>query len=207
MRRGRTLILIALILLLGVAAAWLFLRGRGSGGGGGAQATPVALDRQNVVIAAQDISRGSVIPENAVILAPFPADAVVETMITNDVSQVIGRYARQDIARGLPITTGMITKQAGDLLGTGSTAAVAIPPGYTAIAVPLNRLAGVAFALRDGDAVDVIGTMLMVDIDPDFQTILPNSSMILLGNNTSPLHRVRMPGSQGLRQGSGMPQS
>jgi pilus assembly protein CpaB len=187
MRRGRTLILIALILLLGVAAAWLFLRGRGSGGGGGAEATPVALDRQNVVIAAQDISRGSVIPENAVILAPFPADAVVETMITNDVSQVIGRYARQDIARGLPITTGMITKQAGDLLGTGSTAAVAIPPGYTAIAVPLDRLAGVAFALRDGDAVDVIGTMLMVDIDPDFQTILPNSSMILLGNNTSPL--------------------
>jgi len=186
MRRGRLLILVAIILLLGVAAAFLFLRGVKPPGGGG-QATPIAIDRQNVVIAAQDISRGAVIPENGVILAPFPADAVVETMITNDVKQVIGRYARQDIARGLPITTGMITKEAGDLLGTGSTASVAIPPGYTAIAVPMNRLSGVAYALRDGDNVDVIGTMLMVDVDADFQSILPNSSMILLGNNAAPL--------------------
>lgn len=187
MRRGRLLILVAIILLLGVAAAFLFLRGVGGGGGGSVPVTPVALDRQNVVIAAQDISRGAVIPENGVILAPFPADAVVETMITGDVTQVIGKYARQDIARGLPVTTGMITDQAGDLLGTGSTASVAIPPGYTAIAVPMNRLSGVAYALRDGDSVDVIGTMLMVDLDTDFQTILPNSSMILLGNNTAPL--------------------
>jgi pilus assembly protein CpaB len=188
MRRGRLLILVAIILLLGVAAAFLFLRRTGGAGGGeGGQATPIAIDRQNVVIAAQDISRGAVIPENGVILAPFPADAVVETMITNDVKQVIGRYARQDIARGLPITTGMITKEAGDLLGTGSTASVAIPPGYTAIAVPMNRLSGVAYALRDGDNVDVIGTMLMVDLDADFQSILPNSSMILLGNNAAPL--------------------
>ena len=187
MRRGRLLILVAIILLLGVAAAFLFLRRAGGGSGGAVQATPAALDRQNVVIAAQDISRGAVIPENGVILAPFPADAVVETMITGDVTQVIGRYARQDIARGLPVTTGMITDEAGDLLGTGSTASVAIPPGYTAIAVPMNRLSGVAYALRDGDRVDVIGTMLMVDLDADFQTILPNSSMILLGNNTAPL--------------------
>ena len=187
MRRGRLLILVAIILLLGVAAVYLFIVKAGQGGGGGGEATPIAIDRQNVVIAAQDISRGAVIPENGVILAPFPADAVVETMITNDVKQVIGRYARQDIARGLPITTGMITKEAGDLLGTGSTASVAIPPGYTAIAVPMNRLSGVAFALRDGDNVDVIGTMLMVDLDADFQSILPNSSMILLGNNAAPL--------------------
>lgn len=185
MRRGRTLILLALILLLGAAAAFLLLRGRG--GSTGAQATPVALDRQQVVIAGQDISRGSVIAANAVILAPFPADAVVETMITGDVNQVVGKYARQDIARGMPITTGMITTKAGDLLGTGSDASAAIPPGYTAIAVPMNRLSGVAYALRDGDSVDVIASMLFVDLDEDFQTILPNSSMILLGNNTSPL--------------------
>ncbi|MCX6071855.1 MAG: RcpC/CpaB family pilus assembly protein, partial [Chloroflexi bacterium] len=109
------------------------------------------------------------------------------TMITGDVNQVIGKYARQDIARGMPITTGMITTEAGDLLGTGSDASAAIPPGYTAIAVPMNRLSGVAYALRDGDSVDVIATMLMVDLDEDYQSILPNSSMILLGNNATPL--------------------
>ena len=187
MRRGRLLILVAIVLLLGVAAVYLVINRLGGGGGGGAQETPVALDRQNVVIAGQDISRGAKIPENGVILAPFPADSVVETMITGDVNQVIGRYARQDIARGMPITTGMITTEAGDLLGTGSDASAAIPPGMTAIAVPMNRLSGVAYALRDGDSVDVIGTMLMVDLDEDYQSILPNSSMILLGNNTSPL--------------------
>lgn len=186
MRRGRTLILVALILLLGVAAVFFILKAKG-GGGGGAPVTPVALDRQNVVIAGQDISRGAVIPANAVIMAPFPADSVVETMITGDVNQVIGRIARQDIARGMPITTGMITTEAGDLLGTGSDASGAIPPGMTAIAVPMNRLSGVAYALRDGDSVDVIGTMLMVDLDEDYQSILPNSSMILLGNNAAPL--------------------
>jgi pilus assembly protein CpaB len=187
MRRGRMLILVAIVLLLGVAAVYLVINRLGGGGGGGAPETPVALDRQSVVIAGQDISRGAVIPANGVILAPFPADSVVETMITGDVNQVVGKYARQDIARGMPITTGMITTQAGDLLGTGSDAAAAIPPGYTAIAVPMDRLAGVAYARRDGDAVDVIASMLMVDLDEDFQTILPNSSMILLGNNTSPL--------------------
>jgi Flp pilus assembly protein CpaB len=187
MRRGRMLILVAIVLLLGVAAVFLVMKRLGGGGGGGAQTTPVPLDRQNVVIAGQDISRGAVIPADAVILAPFPADSVVETMITGDINQVVGKYARQDIARGMPITTGMITAEAGNLLGTGSEASAAIPPGYTAIAVPMNRLSGVGYALRDGDAVDVIGTMLMVDLDEDYQSILPNSSMILLGNNANPL--------------------
>jgi pilus assembly protein CpaB len=188
MRRGRLLILVAIILLLGVAAAFLFLRRAGGGGGGvGVPVTPVAIDRRNVVIASQDISRGAVIPENGVIVVPFPADAVVETMIQEDIKQVVGRYARQDIARGVPITTGMITDKAGNLLGSGSTASIAIPPGYTAIAVPMNRLSGVGYALRDGDSVDVIATMLMVDVDADFQSVLPNSSLILLGNNTAPL--------------------
>jgi Flp pilus assembly protein CpaB len=185
MRRGRTLILVAIILLLGVAAAFLFLRGRVPTGG--AEATPVDISRVNVVIAAQDISRGAVIQQDALMFVSFPSDAVVETIITGDFNQVVGKYARQDIARGMPITTGMITTKAGDLLGTGSEASMAIPPGYTAIAVPMNRLSGVAFALRDGDSVDVIGTMLMVDLDEDYQSILPNSSMILLGNNGAPL--------------------
>jgi pilus assembly protein CpaB len=186
MRRGRLLILVAIVLLLGVAAVYL-VTSKIKIGGSAAQETPVALDRQQVVVAGQDISRGAVIPANGVILAPFPADAVVETMITGDVNQVIGKYARMDIARGMPITTGMITTEAGKLLGTGSEASIAIPPGYTAIAVPMNRLSGVAYALRDGDSVDVIGTMLMVDLDEDYQSILPNSSMILLGNNAAPL--------------------
>jgi pilus assembly protein CpaB len=98
-----------------------------------------------------------------------------------DVNLVVGRRARMDIARGVPVTQNMITEQPGNLLPAGSDAAIAIPPGFTAIAVPLTRLSGVAFAIRDGDPVDVIATMLMVDLDPDFQTVLPNETRVLVG--------------------------
>lgn len=180
MRRGRILILFALVLMFGVAAVYLLI---GRGGGGEAQPTEGTVmpsDMTQIVIAAQDISRGAVIPENGVTLAAYPADMVVETMIENDLTVVIGKYARQDIARGAPITTNMITRQAGDLLGTGSDAAIAIPPGYTALSVPMNRLSGVAYALRPGDLVDVLITVLMIDLDPDFQTVLPNESLIMV---------------------------
>ncbi len=185
MRRGRLLILFALILLFGVAAVYLLL-GRRDGAQPPAAGTPAApLDTTTVVIALQDIARGSLIPADAVGLTPWPSDQVVETMIEGDVSQVVGRYARQDIERGFPITTNMITRAPGDVLGTGSEAAIAIPSGYTAIAIPMNRLSGVAYALRDGDKVDVLISMLLVDLDPDFQTLLPDDTLVLLGPDGS----------------------
>ncbi len=184
MRRGRLLILVAIILLLGVAAVFLLLQKIRLPGAGPttAQGTALPVDRVQVVIAAQDIARGSKIPDNGVILSPFPADAVVETMMT-DKNLVVGRTARMDIPRGVPVTSNMLTEKAGDLIGTGSNAAMAIPPGYTAIAIPMNRLSSVAYALRAGDKVDVVVSMLMVDIDADFQSILPNQALILLGPN------------------------
>ncbi len=114
------------------------------------------------------------------ILSPFPADFVVETMIT-DLNQVVGHRARMDIARGVPVTQNMVTEQAGDLLGTGSDASLAIPPGFTAVTVPLDRFSSLGYALADGDSVDVIVNMLMIDIDADFQTALPDATAILVG--------------------------
>jgi Flp pilus assembly protein CpaB len=184
MRRGRILILLALILLLGAVAAFLILtRLPGvTGGGPAAQATegPGFGGEAQIVIAAQDIARGAVIPSDGVILSPFPADFVVETMIT-DLNQVVGKRARMEIARGVPVTERMITEQAGDLLGTGSEASIAIPPGMTAVSVPLDRFSGVAYAVADGDAVDVVISLLMVDIDPEFQTLLPDTTAIFVG--------------------------
>ncbi len=185
MRRGRILILIALILLLGAAAAFLVLTRLGGGeqAAGPEEGTPGPPPGEaEIVIAAQDIARGAEIPEGGVILSPFPADFVVETMIT-DVEQVVGKRARMDIARGVPLTERMITEESGDLLGTGSNASIAIPPGMTAIAVPLNRFSSVAYAIQDGDSVDVVVSMLMLDVDPDFQTTLPDQTAIFVGQN------------------------
>ncbi len=181
MRRGRLLILLALI-LLGIALAAWFLIGGGGGGDDGevilAQPTPVPFE-DNIIIAAQNIPRGAVIPNDGVIIAPFPRDMIVDTMAT-DVGQVVGRRARTEIARGMPITTEMVTDQAGDLLGIGSDASLAIEPGKTAISIPLSRLSGVAYALRGGDEVDIIVSMLILDIDTDFQSVLPNLTAVLV---------------------------
>lgn len=182
MRRGRILILFALILLFGAVAGFLVLSRLGTGGSPSPEATqgPAFGGEAQIVIAAQDISRGAVIPQDGVILSPFPADFVVETMIT-DLNQVVGHRARMDIARGVPVTQNMVTEQTGDLLGTGSDASLAIPPGFTAITVPLDRFSSLGYALADGDSVDVIVNMLMVDIDPEFQTNLPDKTALLVG--------------------------
>jgi pilus assembly protein CpaB len=45
--------------------------------------------------------------------------------------------------------------------------------------MPINRLTGIAYAVRDGDMVDVLVTMMLVDVDPDFQSILPNFSTVI----------------------------
>jgi pilus assembly protein CpaB len=176
MRRGRLLILFALIILFGAVAVYLFLGGvnRNPPPTEGTPAVP--SDMVEIVIAAQDIARGAEIPPDGVIAAPFPADSVVETMLT-DVGQAVGRRARMDIARGVPITSNMVTDTPGTLLGTGSIASISIPPGMTAIAVPMSRLSGVAYALRDGDSVDVVVAMLMIDIDQEFQSAGPDDTL------------------------------
>ena len=186
MRRPRVLILLAIILLLGAVAAYLVLSGGLGGGGGEAQPTPEGIpsDLVLVAIAAQDIGRGSPIPDDGVIMSRMPANMVVETMISGPneegiKSRVVGMIARQDIGRGVPITEEMLTSESGDLLTSGSDASLAIPAGYTAIAIPMSRLSGVAYALRDGDRIDVLLSLLMLDVDPDFQSVLPNMSTIL----------------------------
>jgi pilus assembly protein CpaB len=180
MRRGRVFILFALILLVGAVAAFLVLGGTGSTEPE-VVAVPTPIGEAEIVIAAQHIARGNLIPPEAVIISPYPADYKVETML-DDPAQVIGKRARMDIARGVPITENMITDKAGDLLPVGSDAAIAIPEGFTAIAIPMDRFSGVAFALREGDQVDVLVSMLIVDLDTDFQTDLPNESLILISS-------------------------
>jgi pilus assembly protein CpaB len=170
-----------MILLLGAVAAYLVVSGGLGGGGGEAQPTPEGIpsDLVLVAIAAQDIGRGSLIPPDGVIMSRMPANMVVETMISGPdeegiKSRVVGMIARLDIGRGVPITEEMVTSETGDLLASGSDASLAIPAGYTAIAIPMSRLSGVAYALRDGDKIDVLFSLLMIDVDTDFQSVLPN---------------------------------
>jgi Flp pilus assembly protein CpaB len=182
MRRGRLLIVLAIILLAGVAAVFIFTRLIGTDSGAADQGE-APIYTANIVFSAQDIARGAIIPADGVIISPFPSDYVVETMVM-DVNDVIGKRARMDIPRGSPITSNMFTTEPGDLSSIGSDAAMSIQPGYTAIAIPTTRLSSVAYALRPGDAVDVLATMLIVDLDAEFQSILPNLAGSLVSGDS-----------------------
>jgi pilus assembly protein CpaB len=54
-----------------------------------------------------------------------------------------------------------------------------------AIAIPIDRFSSVGYGVQRGDHVNIIVSMLFVDIDTDFQTILPNStSGVIAPGNT-----------------------
>lgn len=135
--------------------------------------TPTPLSFVNVVIAVQELPRGFRIPANAVDLRPWPEESAPFNGITN-LEDVIGKIARTRIFREQPILTSMITDDFTSLAEVGSDAAAILPSGLIAVSVPINRLTSVSYAIVDGDRVDVILSMLFVDVDDVFQTISPN---------------------------------
>jgi pilus assembly protein CpaB len=68
----------------------------------------------------------------------------------------------------------MLTDTPGDIGSAGSDAALQIPEGRVAYALPVARYSSVAWAIQPGDHVDVLVSLRMVDLDEEFQTILPN---------------------------------
>lgn len=191
MRGGRILVVIGVIVLLGAALVGgyaLVLRPRTQpkptppptaeeGGPVVHVPQPEETGRQTIVVAAQNIPRGTRITEdnNAVTTAAWPEDAVPPGALA-DLQRAYGRIARVDIVLGMPVTDGMLTDRAGDLVSLGSDAALMVPPGRVAYALPVARWSSVAWAIEPGDHVDVLVSLLIVDIDEEFQTILPNTA-------------------------------
>jgi pilus assembly protein CpaB len=78
----------------------------------------------------------------------------------------------------------MIVDSSDELSSTGSIAALTIPKGMVAISIPINRLSSVSYAPEAGDHVNVIASMLLVDVDTDFQSRTPNYSAAVMGPGT-----------------------
>ena len=135
--------------------------------------TPTPIAFVEVVIAVQDLPRGFRIPANAVDLRPWPEASAPFNGITN-LEDVVGKIARTSIFREQPILTSHVTDDFTSLAEVGSDAAAILPSGLIAVSVPIDRLTSVSYALQDGDRVDVILSMLFVDVDDAFQTIAPN---------------------------------
>ncbi len=204
-RRGgsRTAMIIIIVLIVVVLLAGgglLLLRGMGGGLMGAAEPaaevnvppTPTPEPQtMSIIIAARDIPRGSRLTAQDVTIMSWPliesAPPPYGALVVGDeqgagLDQVEGRIARVDIIYEQPVLDFMITPgdEPMDLADLGSDAALKVPQGLVAVAVPIQRLSAVAYALREGDHVDIMMSFSFIDIDEDFQTILPNQGLLFI---------------------------
>ena len=183
MRKGRIFFFIALILILGLAAVAIFyFRGLQPATTDVVTDTEPApaVDMVEVVIVAQHVPRGYMLNETVLGVINIPREMLIEGYFT-DMAQVVGRQARVDLEANMLLTSSMVVDSPDQLSATGSLAAHSIPRGMVAISIPINRLSSVSFAPQTGDHVNVIATLLLVDLDTDYQSISPNRNAAVLG--------------------------
>lgn len=131
-----------------------------------------------IVVAVQNITRGSVIPPTALELRPWPLEALPFNHF-KDIEEVAGGIARTDIYVEQPILTSLVVRSLQDLADVGSDAAAIIPPGKRLVAMPLDRFISVAYAIRPGDYIDIVAAFVFADVDEEFQSFLPNNINLL----------------------------
>ena len=182
MRRGRIFIYLALILIVGLGAAYFYLRKSGSLGGVVAPPTQ-SFPQVSIVVAGQNIPRGKLINEGDINTINIPENQLVAGEFT-DINLVIGQYAKYPLDQGMIITQPVLASSAGSLSDAGSTWSALISPGMTAVTIPISRLSAVGYGIRDGDHINLIGSMLLVDVDANYQSITPNLTAGLLASNS-----------------------
>ena len=185
MRRGRVFFYLAFIIILGLVAfvvIWQRYLKPPTDVTTEPQPTPV-IKTVNVIVVTQRIPRGTAVSGTVLGMVPISEELFYEGMFTN-IAEVEGRLAKFDLEGGVPLTRGMLVDSAEQLSGTGSVAALSIPRGMVAISIPISRLSSVSYAPQAGDHVNVIVTMLLVDIDSDFQTSLPNRNVGVIAPGT-----------------------
>lgn len=178
MRLGRIFILVALLLIVVLVLVYSF----SSGGDGdtGITEEDIAKTQQAsnvvpVIRLQQPAARGEVIPIEKLEVLYIPKNLVAPTTI-QDVVDAANKIARHDIQEGTILTSNMVLDDLASLGATslGSEHATLIPEGMVAVPIPINRFSSVAYGITRGDRVNIITTFSIVDLDFDFQTILPN---------------------------------
>lgn len=180
MRRGRILIFLVLIVVVGLALlAYALTQFRVPT----VQPTQEALTE--IYYAAQNIPQGTVITEEMLDTLQIPPENVSEVEFTvGEEANLVGQTARFTLEQGVVITSPMVGPGAAEIAGPAW--AVQIPSGMVAAAIPTNRLATVAYGVNDGAHVNVNACMLFVDVDPAFQSILPNFTAVVTGTGFVP---------------------
>ncbi|MEE8389239.1 MAG: Flp pilus assembly protein CpaB [Anaerolineae bacterium] len=178
MRGSRVLVIVGAVLIIGaIVVGAIFVLG----GGGDEDVPPVTeggtvvpeVIQVKIVVAAQNLARGVRITAEmvqgeapAVTLKDWPEEGVPDGAITS-IQDVIGMTIRVDVVRDLPILASMLVEE------SSAAASMQIPEDLVAYALPVERYSSVAWALQPGDYVDLIISLLLVDLDEEFQSTTP----------------------------------
>jgi Flp pilus assembly protein CpaB len=201
--RPRTFLLIFLILLLAAAAVVIYIVSQGDldvaglvTNSGNAEAPPITEETEEttdaaaqvaptatpsvrfvpVVVTTADVPAGSRLGDDilTVEMRPDTNIAVAAGYNFSEIDEVRNQIARVPIARGQAVLSDMIALDATALAAMGSDLALFVNQGNVAIAMPINRYSGAAYAMRAGDLVDVLMSFRFVRIDEELQTARPN---------------------------------
>ena len=179
----RVLLLVGLIIIaLTVAVgAYLWRQSRGREEPPGEIVPESAM--VSLVVAINNLDRGTVIQEGMVEVALWPEDRLPpyyrEGLYYTDPAEVYGLTLRAFVPQGMPLVRSVLAEGAAGLAELGSEISLSIPPGKRALAIPLDLLGAVAWLIQPGDRVDVLASWTFVELDEDFQTALPNQWVIL----------------------------
>ena len=162
---------------------------------GGAGSGLIEQNLVEIVIAIQDLSRGLKIPADGVGTQLWPEQSLPEAgnyFTADQIGDVVGRIARTDIPRGAPVLRRQVVDDLFEIAASGSDAAAllaGLPYEAVAVSIPLDPsgIGQVAYGIQDGDYVDVILSFLFVDVDPQFQTRLPNNYSVITRLETGEL--------------------
>ena len=139
----------------------------------------VLTETVEVVVSLQTVERGWQMTAAELVTDTRYIDEVGDNVITN-IEDAIGLYARAKIFQGETLTKDALVADPSIIGQTEYGPSSLIPPGYIALAVPMDRLSGVAYALNEGDYIDVMMTFSFYQIDEQFQTYLQNAAVFYL---------------------------
>lgn len=178
MRGGRLFIVLALVLLIVLVGAWFVVQ----------RVLPMLQPTTptetvvQVYYAGQRIAKGTPITEDLIQAQAATNASIAEAMFTVDEKgDLIGKTALIDIELGKPIFKELVGDSAPTVAAGGPPWANLIGQSQTAITIPTSRLASVGYGVADGAHVNVIACMLAIDVDPSYQTSLPNYVSALVG--------------------------
>jgi pilus assembly protein CpaB len=171
-----------LILILVLAAVWLLPRFLGGNTSPIIQETSPLPTPQTIMIdvvaVVQNLKRGDTITADVLQKIPINQSTVTGEMYTS-VESLVGRKVRFDLIPGTLLTSEMLF-ELDELSTSGSDWALLIPRGMVAVSIPVDRLANVSYAPRRGDHVNVITSMMFVDLDIEYQSKLPNQTALII---------------------------